>query len=189
MLKERTLRIYTQEQLSKTVKTLEVIENRFIETIKAKRMVQAELITEKERSFVLEKDLSLALRKLEKEITARREAEAQRVIALREKRELETKLNEFTKAPKTIELGKIIVKAAPVLAGKLLVVNKEFDFVVVDLGRAHDLKLGEVLSIYRHGEFVGKVQVEKVEEDISAAAILPDWLNVEFKENDEVKKL
>jgi len=43
--------------------------------------------------------------------------------------------------------------------------------------------------VYRNDEFIGRVEVEKVEEDFSAAVILPTWQDVEFKENDEVREI
>lgn len=189
VLKERTLRVYTQEQLARVVESSKEVESRLIKSIKAKRIAQEGLAIEKEKSFTLGKELNFALDKLEKEMIARREAETQLIITMKEKKILEAKVKEFTEAPKIIQLEKIVVKPAPLLTGNVLVVNREFAFVVVDLGRANNLKLGDVLSVYRQGKFVGKIQVEKVEEKISAATILPDWKTIEFKENDEVKKI
>jgi hypothetical protein len=49
--------------------------------------------------------------------------------------------------------------------------------------------LGDFLSVYRNDKFMGKVRVEKIEENSSTAVILPLWKDVEFKENDVIKKL
>ncbi|MDP2939962.1 MAG: hypothetical protein Q8O13_07790 [Candidatus Omnitrophota bacterium] len=67
--------------------------------------------------------------------------------------------------------------------------DKEHGFIVVDLGNDNNLKLGDVLSVYRDNQFIGKAQVEKIEEKSSAAVILSDWHGVEFKEDDTVKRL
>lgn len=159
-------------------------------------MLSEELTAEKEKTLALEKEveekehqIELALEKLEKEIAARREAGAQLIIAMKEKGILETKVRELTKATKTVELEKIVVKTTPRLIGKVLTVNKEYSFVVVNLGRENKLKLGDVLSVYRNDEFIGRVQVEKVEEMVCAAAILPEWQDREFRENDEVREI
>ena len=166
--KEKTLRIDTQKQLA--------------ETIKVKERVEKE-IEEKEYQ------IKLVLDKLEKEIISRRIAEIQLILATKEKRTLRAKLRQLTEVPEAIELEKVVVKAAPVLFGKVLMVNKEQAFVVVNLGRADNLNLGDILSVYRNSEFIGRVQVERVEEKVSAAAILPDWQHAEFKENDEAREL
>ena len=189
IVKERMLRVYTQEQLARVADRSKEVESRLIKSIKAKRIAQEGLAIEKEKSFTLGKELNFALDKLEKEMIARREAETQLIITMKEKRILEATVKEFAQAPRTIQLEKIVVKPAPLLTGNVLVVNREFAFVIVDLGRVNNVNLGDVLSVYRGGEFVGKVQVEKVEEKISAATVLPEWQTIEFRENDEVKKI
>ena len=68
-------------------------------------------------------------------------------------------------------------------------VNKEYAFVVVNLGHQHNLNIGDILYVYRNDELIGKVQIERTEENMSAAAVLPDWQNAEFKENDVVKTM
>lgn len=194
--KEKTLRIYTQKQLHKTNEEKEIIENKLVGTAKIKEAVERKLVVEKEKTLVLEKEIkekeqqiSLTLEKLEKEIAARRQAEGQLMIVMKEKQFLEAKVKKFGQRPKTIELEKIVVKPASTLVGKILIINKEHSFVVVDVGSVDNLRLGAVLSVYRNGEFIGKVQVERMEERMSAAAILPEWQDIEFKENDMVEKI
>lgn len=94
-----------------------------------------------------------------------------------------------------VDLGKVSVgkpvsqMASPELPGKMgriLVVNDEFNFVVVSFGKNDGLKGGEVLSISREGKLVGKVQVEKLYDAISAATILDGKAGV-YKEGDTVK--
>jgi hypothetical protein len=174
--KERHLRIAKELELSRT--------------IEAKRIVENNLVEAKKEIVAKDEQIKLTLDKLEKEITARKEAEAQLIMVVKEKRDLEAKIEELAaKLPKDIELEKIIVKPIRELTGKVLAFDKENTFVVISLGSGNDLKLGDVLSVYRDGHFIGKVQVEKVEEETSAAVILTPWKNVEFKENDVVKKL
>lgn len=192
--KEKALRLDTEANLAVTLAEKKIVERDLAETIRAKNVVEEELATEKERSSALEEDVKekerqivLTLDKLEKEIAARRQAEARLIIFMEAKRILETKLKRPDETPKTIKLEGIVVKAAPVVAGKVLAVNEEHGFIIVDLGRVNNLKLGDILSVYRNEEFVGRVKVERVEEGICAAAILSEWQDVEFKENDEVR--
>ena len=184
---ERTLRMFTQKQLTETIREKHMVQKRFV-------AVKEELTAEKEKSYVLEKEVEekerqivLTLEKLEKETAARRQAEAHLIIAMEGKRVLEEKLRGPARRSKTVKLGAIIVKPAPLLTGKVLAVNEAYDFIIVDLGRANDMTVGDILSVYRNDGLIGRVQVEKVEEKNSAAAILPEWQGVEFKENDEVR--
>ena len=174
--KEKSLRIAKELELQQTVEVKKVVENNLVEANK-------EILAKGEQ-------IKLNLDKLEKEITARKEAEAQLIVVVKEKQTLEEKVEALTAAlPKNIELEKIVIKNRRELNGKVLAYDKEHTFVVVDLGSEHDLKLGDVLSVYRDDKFIGRAQVEKLEEKTSAATILSPWKNVEFKENDMVKKL
>jgi len=193
---EKTLRIYTQEELSKTIVKKSFIENKLEETIIAKKTVQKELNTEKRKRFALETEIEekeeqirLSLSRLQKEIVARRETEAQLVITMKEKGILEAKISKLTKKTGAFELERIVVKTTPVLVGRVLMVNREYDFIVADLGRGDNVKLGDVLSVYRNEKFIARVQVERLEENICAAAVLPGWQNVEFNESDEVREV
>ena len=193
--KERKLRIYTQQQLTQTVEEKKKVENKLTETVKAKEQVEGELASEKEKFLTLKKELEdkeqqirTTLDRLEREITARKKAEAQLMITLKEKENLEAKVKDLKAAP-TIELEKIVIKPGSVITGKITMVNKEYAFVVVNLGTQHNLKAGDILSVYRNDEFIGKVQIERAEGKMSAAAVLPDWQNVEFKEDDIVKAI
>jgi hypothetical protein len=174
--KEKSLRIATEKELSRTVEAKKVVENNLADAKK-------EIISKDEQ-------IKLTLDKLEKEISARKEAETQLLAVTKEKQALETKVEELTAAlPKNIVLEKIVIKTTHELTGKVLAFDKEHVFVVVDLGSGNNLKLGDILSVYRNDKFIGKVQVEKLEEKSSAAAVVTPWKNVEFKENDVVKKL
>jgi chromosome segregation ATPase len=73
------------------------------------------------------------------------------------------------------------------LEGQVLVVNKEFAFVVINLGQKDGLKESEILNVYRGQQFLGKVQVERIYDTMSSAVILPDVTAEEIKEGDMVK--
>lgn len=194
--KEKKLRIAAQNQLTRTIEEKKFVENRLRETVKVKEQVGGELVLEKEKYSTIEKELEdkeqqikTTLDRLEREIVARKKVEAQLMIALKEKENLEVRLNKFSQASKTVELEKIVVKPDFATTGRIIMVNKEYAFVVVNLGSQYNIKVGDILSVYRNGEFIGKVQIERVEENMSAAAVLRDWQNVEFKETDAVKTI
>ncbi|MBN1587037.1 MAG: hypothetical protein JW937_06385 [Candidatus Omnitrophica bacterium] len=100
-------------------------------------------------------------------------------------------------APKTaaasearpVELETISVATNPTPKGKVLVVNKEFDFVVIDLGEQDSIEPGAILSVFRNREMVGKVQIDEVSERVAAASIISDGSESEILENDLVAGL
>lgn len=171
---EKSLRVSTEKELNMTIEEKKVVENKLVETKK-------ELVAKDEQ-------IKIALDRLKKETTARRQVEADLILIMEAKRALETRLSKFRETA-SVELERIEVKPASELVGKVLMVNKEYSFVVIDLGKRDGLQLEDILSVYHNNEFIGKVQVQRLEEEISAVAVLPEWQNVEFSENDKVKKI
>jgi len=57
-------------------------------------------------------------------------------------------------------------------AGRVLLVNQKFNFVIINMGSKHGLKIGDSFLVTENGEKVVKVQVEKLYDDYSAAKIL-----------------
>lgn len=72
--------------------------------------------------------------------------------------------------------------------GSVLVVNREFNFVVVNLGERDGVKPGHFLEISRGNKSVAKVQVERVYENMAAANILPEATKEPIKEGDQVRR-
>jgi len=179
---------YAQKEKEKSIRIAK--ETELLRTIEAKKVVENNL-TEAEKQIVArDEQIRLTLDKLEKEVTVRKDLEAQLVTVVKEKQDLAMQIEELAaKSPKNIELEKIVIKTSSGLKGKILSYDKDNAFVVTDLGSQNNLKLGDILSVYRDDVFIGRVQIEKFEGTSSAAVVLSPWKNVEFKENDVVKKI
>ena len=107
------------------------------------------------------------------------------------KESLEKKLKD-TLAKKGIKLEKIVVKPETgdlVSEGQVLVVNKEFDFVVVNLGENDGLKVGSKLQVYKDDQALGTIEVEKIYGNMSAATLLPDAEKDKIKEGCSVRPI
>ena len=91
-----------------------------------------------------------------------------------------------------IELERVVVThsaaPAPGLQGRVLSVNPEWRFVVIDLGW-DVVNIGDVVSIYRNDQLLGKARVERVQEQVCAAALLPEWVESQVQVNDVVRVL
>lgn len=120
--------------------------------------------------------------------------------------ELEAKVTEASSAQPTVELDKVLVTndgavpagagVLPVIAstqlassGQIVVVNREYDFIVMNLGRNHGLSIGQEFQVVRGDDVLGRVKVEKIYDELSAAAILPDSKKDSFREGDAVRAL
>jgi hypothetical protein len=179
---------YIQKEKEKSIRIAK--ETELLRTIEAKKVVESKLTEAEKQISARDEQIKLTLDKLEKEVTAKKDLEAQLVTALKEKQDLTGQIEELAaKMPQNIELEKIVIKTSSGLKGKILSYDKDNNFVVTDLGSQSNLKLGDILSVYRDDVFIGRVQIEKFEGTSSAAVVLSPWKNVEFKENDVVKKL
>ncbi len=73
------------------------------------------------------------------------------------------------------------------LEGKVLVVNKEFNFVVVNIGAKDGLQSGSRVEISRSGKKIGSAQVERLYDNMAAATVLIEEQKGQIKEGDLVQ--
>ena len=85
-----------------------------------------------------------------------------------------------------IELERIVVKVEGGLEGKVLVVNRDYNFIVADIGTSEDINLSDILTIFRNGKYVGEAQVEKIYATMSAATIIKETKAGTIRVNDKV---
>ncbi|MDD5261180.1 MAG: hypothetical protein PHD76_04955 [Methylacidiphilales bacterium] len=106
----------------------------------------------------------------------------------------EKKIIEDSLAKSTAELKKYqeleqLAKnhAAPMdLSGKVVAINKSWNFVVLDLGKDNKLNEGIDLAVYRGDQLIGKVRTVSVDATTAIADILPDWTKTEIQVGDKV---
>jgi len=128
-------------------------------------------------------------------------------VIQQQKDELEAKLKELESGSNGVELGKVVVNSevlqekpasmpskvekkssAPkekTLEGKVMVVNKDYNFAVINLGSKDGVKTDDVFLVYRGGKVIGELKVEKVHESMAAAGFSEDLKNI-IGENDKV---
>lgn len=128
------------------------------------------------------------------------------MTALRAAKEAQDEeLKEAQAKSKDVQLDKIIVAPSPgtaqapavpgvseagmagtVQGGKVLVVNKEYDFAVVNLGQRDNVAIADILEIYRNNKKIGELRVEEVRDAMSVAMPLTQGLIKQIKEDDKV---
>ncbi|MEM1157739.1 MAG: hypothetical protein AAF649_02060 [Verrucomicrobiota bacterium] len=92
------------------------------------------------------------------------------------------KIDEFKKLDRLRE-----AKAAPLeLSGKVVAMNKAWNFVVLDVGEQNQLVEGVDLTVYRGDSLVGKVRTVSVDAETAIADILPEWTKAEIQVGDQV---
>ena len=82
---------------------------------------------------------------------------------------------EGSTASRTVELSPIIVhgdqETKASLTGRVVSVNKQNKFVVVDLGQKQGIQVGSTFGVYRGGDYIATIEILQLRKDISAADI------------------
>ena len=72
------------------------------------------------------------------------------------------------------------------ISGKIMTINKAWNFVVLNVGSRQGVVQNGVLIVYRGQKFIGKVKVVSTEENTSVADILPETMQAAISAGDEV---
>lgn len=113
--------------------------------------------------------------------------------------EMETRIKELEAQSKgEVELGKIVVTPEDTgettipnplpsgLEGKILVINKDYDFAVINLGSKDGVGIGNLFSVYHNNKYIGEVKVEKVHDSMAAVGFLAKDVENKITEGDKV---
>jgi myosin heavy subunit len=112
-----------------------------------------------------------------------------------QKTDLEKKVKNYEAKFGDVALGTIIVnpeapaakKSAAKMEGRVLVVNKDYNFAVINLGTKDNLAAGSVFTVFHNNKNIGELKVEKVHEAMSAAGFGSDAVKEKIAEGDRVE--
>ncbi len=176
------------DQIAQEKRAREALTTELIQARRESTDLKGRLETERKEKLTLTEDLGKAKQSyqaLSNELTTLRQA----------KEALEKRVKEML-AAQASEVEKIVVKPtadtppAPtpmLLEGKVMVVNREFNFVVVNLGSKDGLQSGATVSISREGKPIATAQVERIYENMSAATVIDEAKKGSIKEGDLVR--
>ncbi|MCU0666780.1 MAG: hypothetical protein MUF05_06790 [Candidatus Omnitrophica bacterium] len=99
--------------------------------------------------------------------------------------EVEAKAQAAKEAQKAKELAR---QALLNPEGSIAVVNREYDFVVLNIGEKDGVKAGDTFQVSRNNKLLGEVNVEKVHDSMSAAGFASAGLKEVVQEGDKVIK-
>lgn len=88
-----------------------------------------------------------------------------------------------------VELPRIKVRANSLAEGKVIHVDPDNKFIIIDKGRKDGIIRGMKFLIYRNDNIVGKAEIEEVREATSAAHIILDLPDRKIAKEDVVKAL
>lgn len=176
---------YIEKEKEKNLKM--AAENKLIFTVGSSKKLQADLNKRIENALsqIIQKEneldyLALRLDK-EKKIRA--------MLSENLKRS-NTRLAMLASKKDTVDLEKIVVTSLLEAEGRVLAVDKQNDLIVVNFGLVNNVKNGDRISVYKGNDFIANAELVKVQNEISAALILPESRkNVDVEINDLVKLL
>ncbi len=85
-----------------------------------------------------------------------------------------------------VSLDKIVVNPLATNEGNIVVINREHDFIVINLGEANGITIGQTLSVYRGKKYLGNIKIERVQENLSVADFIAPLDKDKVKEGDKV---
>jgi uncharacterized phage infection (PIP) family protein YhgE len=85
-----------------------------------------------------------------------------------------------------VELGGATGMVAEGLTGRVLHVNRDWNFVIIDLGTRDGLAPKTEMLIHRADTLVGKVMVSNLGQDMAIAELQPGWTQTTVEEGDYV---
>lgn len=93
-------------------------------------------------------------------------------------------------AADAVQLERIVVSNTEASGsnGRVVSINRDWNFVVIDLGW-DTVRIGDTISIFRGDQLLARARVERVQEGVCAATLLPEWQAAEVRINDVVKIL
>ena len=72
------------------------------------------------------------------------------------------------------------------MEGKVLVVNKEYNFAVISLGSKDGVAVGNTFLVYHDNKSIGEIKVEKLHDSMAAAGFVSQDVKDKIGEGDRV---
>ena len=170
----------TRDELAATKTELAAAQNKITELTDSLEKMEVELAEEKNKVDQLEQDkasLQIQIDDLNSQIVKSEE----------EMPHLQDQVATLEKIIKEMEIergGKKLLP--PGLTGKVLAVNPDWNFVVLDIGSDVGVVPSAELIIHRDDKLVGKVRVSSVQKNMSIAEVVSDWAQQSVHEGDHV---
>jgi cell shape-determining protein MreC len=156
--------------------------------LKQKEAAEGDLRERLTQSQTKSKNLESQLAQLESE----KATLTNRIIELEDGASQGVELGEIVVGPQATAAGVVpgpeSIQKIPItsLQAKVLVVNKKYNFAVIDLGSRDGVKFNDTFSVYHGNNYIGDIRVEKVHESMSAAGFLTSAIIDKIKEGDKV---
>ncbi len=145
-----------------------------------------------ERSSALEQALArlLAEERTVERLTRQLASMGREIEALQSELAVAIEMRPTGSGGEVVALDRVVVGAAGEAGpeGRVVSVHPEWRFVIVDLGW-DQVRIGDLVAISRQDERLATARIERVQEDLAAATLLPDSDEVTIQVNDVARVL
>jgi len=89
-----------------------------------------------------------------------------------------------------VQLERVVVSSADAagVQGRIISVHQDWDFVIINLGW-DAVRIGDTVSIMRDDQVLAQARIERVQEGVCAASVLPEWNAGDIRVNDLARLL
>ena len=209
-------KISKETKIKENQELISKLNDKLVQEIKAKELLKTE--QEALRNKIIEisqekKSIQVALDEKLGEIA---KLQTQLDTAISEKDELEEEIAELPPAEEgTVDLEKIVITPLdfkdteeeikeeikeeivevkeepkrPLLSSQVLLINQEYSFLVLNVGQGKGAQVGDVFEVFHGDTSLGRVQIEKAHERMSAANFLPGFNISQVNEGDIANRI
>jgi len=170
----------TQQELARTRQELDSARQEIASLNETIAQKDAQIASAKQKISELEGqigELSAQVQEQQKQIA---KLEADQKGLKEEKQRLEDALAPFLPPPM---LSREVAKA---LRGSVVLVDPEWRFVILDVGKVHGLQKNATLLVHRGEQLIGRLRVTDVRDNLSVADLDREWMTAEVQPGDRV---
>ncbi|MBF0484107.1 MAG: hypothetical protein HQL25_05315 [Candidatus Omnitrophica bacterium] len=92
----------------------------------------------------------------------------------------------IAKGAEQIALDTIVVAPQTIPEGRVLAVDTDAEFLILNLGEKDGVKAGTIMSVYRGKDYLGDVKITRIQPEMSAADFIPPFSSKLVRKNDQV---
>jgi len=99
----------------------------------------------------------------------------------------EQKAIRISRIEKKVSVPEVMMKSVGDLPnGKILSVDRETEFVIINIGKKHGIGVGQMMAVYREGEYLGDIKITRIQSQMSAADLISPLSSRIVQKNDQV---
>lgn len=209
-------KISKETKIKENQELISKLNDKLVQEIKAKELLKTEQDALRNKIIEISQEKKSIQVALDEKLGEIAKLQTQLDTAISEKDELEEEIAELPPAEEgTVDLEKIVITPLdfkdteeeikeeikeeivevkeepkrPLLSSQVLLINQEYSFLVLNVGQGKGAQVGDVFEVFHGDTSLGRVQIEKAHERMSAANFLPGFNISQVNEGDIANRI